>query len=76
MLAGGIAELGNVYYQTTIFTPKDTADITTFKFNYANFEYEYNTLNRKLYASEGGYFNIKAKYINGEESLIPGNYYP
>jgi len=74
MLGAGIAELNNVYFQTNGFTPKDTADQTTFKFNYANFEYEYNTLNRKLYASEGGYFNIKAKYINGEESFIPGNF--
>ena len=73
MLAGGIAELDNVYYQTTGFNSKDTADQTIFKFNYANFEYEYNTLNRKLYASEGGYFNIKTKYINGDESYIPGN---
>jgi NTE family protein len=73
MLAGGIAELDNVYFQTNGFTAKDTADQTTFKFNYANFEYEYNTLNRKLYASEGGYFNIKTKYINGDESYIPGN---
>lgn len=72
MFTGGMAELNNVYYQTTGFSVKDTADQTTFKFNYANFEYEYNTLNRKLYASEGGYFNVKAKYINGEESLIPG----
>ncbi len=73
MLAGGIAELDNVYYQIQNYNAKDTADRTIFKFNYANFEYEYNTLNRKLYASEGGYFDIKAKYINGEESYIPGN---
>ena len=73
MLAGGIAELDNVYFQTNGFTKKDTADRTIFKFNYVNFEYEYNTLNRKLYASEGGYFNIKTKYINGDESYIPGN---
>ena len=73
VLGGGIAELDNVYYQTTGFNAKDTADQTIFKFNYANLEYEYNTLNRKLYASEGAYLNLKTKYVNGEESLIPGN---
>ena len=74
VMGGGFAELDNVYYQITGFTNKDTADQTIFKFGYANLEYEYNTLNRKLYASEGGYFNFKAKYVNGDESYIPGNY--
>ena len=75
-LGGGIAELDNVYYQTNGFNNKDTADRTIFKFNYGNFEYEYNTLNRKLYASEGGLFNFKTKYVNGEESYLPGNNTP
>jgi NTE family protein len=74
ILGGGIAELDNVYYQTTGFNAKDTADKTIFKFNYVNLEYEYNTLNRKLYASEGAFLNFKTKYVNGEESYIPGNF--
>lgn len=73
MISGGIAELDNIYYQTSGFNSKDTADKTVFNFMYTNFEYEYNTLNRKLYASEGGYFDFKTKYVNGEESYIPGN---
>jgi NTE family protein len=70
---GGIAQLSNVYYQTDNFTVKDTADETKFTFLYGSTEYEYNTLNRKLYASEGMFFNFKVKYINGQETLIPGN---
>ncbi|MHB8259508.1 MAG: patatin-like phospholipase family protein [Bacteroidia bacterium] len=73
MLAGGIAELDNVYFQKSVFAAKDTADRTLFSFKYANLEYEYNTLNRKLYASEGGYFDFKTKFINGDENYIPGN---
>jgi NTE family protein len=72
IIGGGVAQLANIYYQTNTFSTKDTADQTNFQFAYGNIEYEYNTLNRKLYASEGGYLNFKAKYINGLESLIPG----
>lgn len=72
ILTGGIAELNNIYYQTSSFGTKDTADQTQFQFLYGNFEYEYNTLNRKLYASEGGYLSFKTRYVNGLESLIPG----
>jgi NTE family protein len=73
MYGGGIAQLHNVYYQTDKFTDKDTTDQTNFTFGHANLEYEYNTLNRKLYASEGGYIDLKAKYVNGWENLTPGN---
>ena len=73
MYGGGIAQLSNIYYQTDVFTSKDTTDQTNFTFGHGNFEYEYNTLNRKLYASEGGYIDFKAKYVNGLETLIPGN---
>lgn len=73
IVGGGVALLSNVYYQVDNFSAKDTADKTNFQFGYANAEYEYNTLNRKLYASEGGYINLKAKYVNGLESLLPGS---
>jgi NTE family protein len=73
MYGGGIAQLSNIYYQTDVFTAKDTTDQTNFTFGQGRLEYEYNTLNRKLYASEGGYIDLKAKYVNGLETLIPGN---
>ena len=72
VVGGGIAQLSNIYYQTSTFSTKDTADQTNFEFNYANIEYEYNTLNRKLYASDGAYINFKTKYVNGFENLLPG----
>ncbi len=73
MYGGGAAQLVNVYYQTDNFNNKDTTDETRFTFGHGYLEYELNTLNRKLYASEGIYINVKAKYVNGLETLIPGN---
>ncbi len=73
MYGGGVAELSSIYYQTQNFSDKDTADQTNFLFVHGTAEYEYNTLNRKLYASEGMFVNVKTKFINGSETLIPGN---
>ena len=70
---GGAAELSNIYYQTPTFTDKDTTDQTNFRFYHATAEYELNTQNRKLYASEGAFVSLRAKYINGLETFIPGN---
>lgn len=70
---GGVAELSNIYYQTQSFSDKDTADQTNFRFYHGTAEYELNTQNRKLYASEGAFLSFKAKYINGIETFIPGN---
>ena len=71
-LGGGVANMGNIYYQTYSFNEKDTADRSDFTFNYARAEYELNTLNRKQYASEGLYINARAKYFNGFEYYRPG----
>ncbi len=71
-LGGGIANMGNIYYQNYNFSDKDTADRTDFTFNYARAEYELNTLNRKQYASEGLYINVRLKYFNGFEYYKPG----
>jgi len=73
MYGGGAAQLSNVYYQVQNFNDKDTTDQTNFTFAHGTAEYEFNTLNRKLYASEGAFINLKAKYVYGEETLIPGN---
>lgn len=69
---GGVANMGSVYYQTDNFSDKDTADRTDFQFAFGRAEYELNTLNRKLYASEGLYVNVRAKYYNGYEFYRPG----
>lgn len=70
---GGLANMGSIYYQTDYFTKIDTADRSDFQFAYGRVEYELNTLNRKLYASEGLYMNFRAKYFTGYEYYKPGS---
>lgn len=72
----GVASLNNIYYQTDIFSEKDTADRTNFDYIYGKLEFDLNTLNRKLYASEGLLLNFKAKYVNGLEFHYPGTTSP
>lgn len=62
----------NSYYQTDQYSESDTADRTDFSFINASFSYEFNNLNRKQYPSEGTYFAVKTKYIQGEEFTNPG----
>lgn len=72
-LSGGYTELKNQYYQTDQFTENDTADVSYFDYAYIQACYKINTLNRKMYASEGTYLNLRAKYVSGRESYYPGN---
>jgi NTE family protein len=70
--AGG-GQITDKYYQTTIFTPKDTADRNDFDFYTAQAYYEINTLNRKQYANQGEYLNFKIRYVSGVERNEPGS---
>jgi NTE family protein len=72
-VAGGITEWKNQYYQTDIFTRLDTADVTYFDYSYLQSNYTINTLNRKMYATEGTYLNARARYLQGHESYYPGS---
>ncbi len=73
VVTGGGSEWKNRYYQTDNFTRKDTSDLSIFDFYYGQVSYEINTLNRKQYATEGTRLQIRAKYVNGEESYYPGS---
>ena len=73
VVTGGGSEWKNRYYQTDNFTRKDTSDLSIFDFYYGQVSYEINTLNRKQYATEGTKLQIRAKYVNGEESYYPGS---
>ena len=61
------------YYQTAIFTNKDTTDFTTFRGNSVTWDFVQNSLNRKQFANQGYYFTIKARYITGKENTTPGS---
>ena len=70
--AGGGSIVDN-YYQTSNFTERDTADRTEFDMFTSQAYYEINTLNRKQYANQGEYLNIKIRYVNGIETNTPGS---
>jgi len=61
------------YYQTNQFSRLDTADKTTFNFYSPGLFLEYNSLNRKQFASEGSYFKLCTRFISGLEKNIPGS---
>lgn len=61
------------YYQNNAFGRNDTADQTNFNFNSIGIMYEYNTLNKKQYANSGSLFQLKVKYLDGNEEYIPGS---
>ncbi len=72
-LAGGFTEWKNQYYQSDNFSRIDTADVTYFDYWYLQGNYKINTLNRKMYATDGTYLNAGARLVSGWESHYPGN---
>ena len=69
----GISEITNIYYQVKNFSLKDTADKTLFDFGHLNIHYQYNTLDKKQYATTGKMFSVRGKFVNGFEYLYPGS---
>ena len=61
------------YYQKTNFLSTDTADRTEFNAWVPKISYEYNTLNRKQFASKGSQLLLSGKFVQGVEYSIPGN---
>ncbi len=72
-VAGGLTQWSNKYYQSDIFTQADTADKTYFNYWYLQANYKLNTLNRKMYATEGTLLSARARFLQGNESYRPGN---
>ncbi|MDI1356443.1 MAG: patatin-like phospholipase family protein [bacterium] len=75
-VSGGLTQWKNQYYQTDVFTRYDTADVTFFDYWYVQANYRINTLNRKMYATEGMLLNARARYLQGNESYYPGSTSP
>lgn len=72
-ISAGVTEWRNQYYQKDNFTKLDTTDNTYFDYWYTQANYKINTLNRKMYATEGMYLNLRARALEGTETHIPGN---
>ncbi|MEQ8908434.1 MAG: patatin-like phospholipase family protein [Vicingaceae bacterium] len=61
------------YYQNDNFDRGDTSDLTKFE-GYSTFaKYEFNSLNRKMYASKGSRFQFMFRYLDGKEYTKPGS---
>ena len=61
------------YYQTNQFSRADTSDVTTFDFYSPGAVLEFNTLNRKQFATRGNKFRIYGSFISGLETNTPGS---
>lgn len=61
------------YYQTLNFSKTDTSDYTYFNGETASLSYEFNTLNRKQWASDGSFARISFRYVQGTEQSISGS---
>jgi NTE family protein len=70
-ITAGNAFVQNNYYQTLDFLKSDTTDLTEFNSFTSAINFERNTLNRKQYASEGSFFNIRGRFVTGIENTIP-----
>lgn len=71
-LAYSFSELNDDYYQTKNFTSEDIPDNTRMNVNSAGSQFEYNTLNRKIYASSGTQLKLTYRFSSGEEHTNPG----
>ncbi|MES2838599.1 MAG: patatin-like phospholipase family protein [Bacteroidota bacterium] len=63
----------NRYYQSTNFSSADTSDRNVFIASTPYAFVEFNTLDKKQYATKGSYLLIKARYISGFETNTPGS---
>jgi NTE family protein len=61
------------YYFTRQFSSEDTSDQTSLQGYSTSLYFERNSLNRKMYASEGNQFEIKARYNFADELYRPGS---
>jgi NTE family protein len=61
------------YYQTNQFSRLDTTDKTTFNFYSPSLIFEYSSLNRKQFASEGTFLRLCGRFISGLETNEPGS---
>ncbi|WP_165851304.1 patatin-like phospholipase family protein [Brumimicrobium aurantiacum] len=65
-------ENNDEYYQTLNYSENDTADATSFMGQSAALNFEYNTLNRKQWASSGSLLKMNLRYVQGKEKSISG----
>ncbi len=65
-------ELNDKYYQSLNFSNADTADFTSFDGQTAIIRIQQNSLNRKQWASEGHFYELQFRYVEGREQSVSG----
>jgi NTE family protein len=73
LIGTGYGQVKEEYYQSDVFTQRDTADKTYFNHYLTKLSYEFNTLNRKQYANTGTYLRLSLRYNQGEELFEKGS---
>ncbi len=68
-----LARLKYEYYQNNTFTRQDTADVSLFDLLMPHVIVEFNSLDRKQFASNGQFFRTSLKFITGNEKNVPGS---
>jgi NTE family protein len=72
-ISAGSFNIINKYYQVRDFLREDISDETEFGGWTGSIHFERNTLDKKMYASKGTFFNIIGRLVNGEEVTQPGS---
>lgn len=73
LLGGSFVYAQSDYYQKILFTQIDTADRTILRMGQAFVTYEQSSLDRKQFASRGGYLGASLRYFGGYEFYYPGS---
>jgi len=71
--SGSYIRIADNYYQTHDFLQKDTADKSILDGVTGSLSFERSTLNRKQYANQGTHLSLKLRYVNVNETTIPGS---
>jgi len=72
-IEGTVGEIVNDYYQTKHFLSIDTTDKTKFRNFSTAISFQRNSLDKKQYATQGGYFSMGGRFISGREQTVPGS---
>lgn len=67
------ADILHEYYQTEQFRTTDTADKTRIYAYSPGLYFERSSLNKKMFANQGRYFFLGARYVYAHEYTIPGS---
>jgi NTE family protein len=72
-LSGAYLNNDDLYSNYSTLVSTDILDVTEFDANSFGISLKSNTLNRKMYASEGGATTLSARYVDGKETHNPGS---